>query len=395
MAISPKIGFVEEDGFDKEQVFIVAGGHFIHDVYSAFLAPLLPLLIEKFSLTLAMAGSLSAFMLSPALLNPLIGRWADKSNTRLFVVFAPAVTATLMSMMGLATNYYALAAILVVAGVSVAAFHSPAPAMVASFSGKRVGKGMGWFMAGGELGRTLGPLIAVWAASLWTLEGMARVALLGWATSFILFFRLKNISLEKTQESDLREILPKFRSVFLPLASIIFFRTFMTVSMTTYLPVFMNRKGSTLLLAGGSLSIMESTGVLGALWIGSISDKVGRKTVFLVASIASFFLMLAFLHVDGWLLVPVLLAFGFTSLSLGPVFLALIQDHFPNHRSAANGAYMFLVFLLRSLGMLLVGILGDRIDLETTFLISAFVSLLVIPGILLLPPEPKVAQSSE
>ena len=377
-----------EDEFQKEQVFIVAGGHFVHDIYSAFLAPLLPLLIEKFSLSLAMAGSLSAFMQVPALLNPLIGRLADKSNTRYFVVFAPGVTATLMSMMGLATSYYALAAILVVAGVSVASFHSPAPAMVASFSGKRVGKGMGWFMAGGELGRTLGPLIAVWAASTWTLEGMARVAVLGWATSFILFFRLKDISLEKTRENDLREILPKFRSVFLPLASMLFFRTFMTVSMTTYLPVFMKGKGATLWLAGASLSIMESAGVLGALWIGSISDKVGRKKVFLVASVTSFLLMLAFLRLDGWMLVPVLLAFGFTSLSLGPVFLALIQDHFPNHRSAANGAYMFLAFLLRSVGMLLVGILGDKIGLETAFLLSALVSLLVIPGILLLPPDP-------
>ncbi len=376
-----------EGRFRKEQVFIIAGGHFIHDVYSAFLAPLLPLLIEKFSLTLAMAGSLSAFMQVPALLNPLIGRLADRSNTRYFVVFAPAVTATLMSVMGVASSYYALAAILIVAGISVASFHSPAPAMVASFSGRRVGKGMGWFMAGGELGRTLGPLLAVWAASTWTLEGMARVAVLGWVTSLVLFFRLDDISLKKTERKDLREILPKFRSVFLPLASVLFFRTFMTVSMTTYLPVFMNGKGASLWLSGASLSIMESAGVLGALWIGSFSDKVGRKKVFLFASVTSFLLMLAFLRLKGWVLIPVLLAFGFSSLSLGPVFLALIQDHFPNHRSAANGAYMFLVFLLRSLAMFLVGSLGDKIGLERTFFLSAFFSLLVIPGIFFLPPD--------
>ncbi|MBT7783794.1 MAG: MFS transporter, partial [Anaerolineae bacterium] len=169
----------EENGFQAEQVFIISSGHFVHDVYSAFLAPLLPLLIEKFSLTLAMAGSLSAIMQSPALLNPLIGRLADKSNARKFVVFAPAVTATIMSAMGFASSYYALLITLVVAGVSVAAFHAPAPAMIARVSGKRVGKAMGWFMAGGELGRTLGPMLAVWAATAWTLEGMLRVAVLG------------------------------------------------------------------------------------------------------------------------------------------------------------------------------------------------------------------------
>lgn len=379
----------EENGFQAEQVFVIASGHFIHDVYSAFLAPLLPLLIEKLSLTLTMAGSLSAFMQIPALLNPIIGRLADKSNARYFVVFAPAVTATLMSAMGLTSNYYSLAVILIVAGASVAAFHAPAPAMVARVSGQRVGKAMGWFMAGGELGRTLGPMIAVWAATTWTLEGMLRVAALGWVTSLILFWRLKEIPIKKRERGGFRKILPKLRAVFLPLTIILFFRTFMTVSMTTYLPLFMNMKGASLWLAGAALSIMESAGVVGALLIGSISDRVGRKSVFLIASISSPLLMIAFLNLSGWLLIPILLALGFTTLSIGPVFLALIQDHFPEHRATANGAYMFLSFFLRSVGMVLVGMAGDKIGLETAFLWSALISFLVLPGIFMLPAEPK------
>lgn len=47
--------------------------HFIHDIYSSFFAPLLPLLVEKFSMTLAQAGFLSTIMQIPALFNPFIG----------------------------------------------------------------------------------------------------------------------------------------------------------------------------------------------------------------------------------------------------------------------------------------------------------------------------------
>lgn len=379
----------EENNFQGEQVLVIAGGHFVHDVYSAFLAPLLPLLIEKLSLTLTMAGSLSAFMQFPALLNPFIGRLADKSNARYFVVFAPAVTATIMSAMGVATSYYALLALLIVAGVSVAVFHAPAPAMVARVAGKRVGKAMGWFMAGGELGRTLGPIIAVWAATTWTLEGMWRITILGWVTSLILFFRLKDIPIEKNEKGGIRKILPKLRAVFLPLTIILIFRTFMTVSMTTYLPIFMNMKGSSLWLAGASLSIMESAGVAGALLIGAISDRVGRKSVFLFSAISSPLLVIAFLNLSGWWLVPLLLAIGFTSLSIGPVFLALIQDHFPENRAAANGTYMFLAFMTRFPTTILVGVVGDKFGLETAFLWSAFLAFLVIPSIFLLPAEPK------
>ena len=380
---------IGENAFQSEQVFIISSGHFVHDVYSAFLAPLLPLLIEKFSLSFAMAGSLSAFMQSPALLNPIIGRLADKSNARYFVVFAPAVTATLMTAMGFASSYYALLALLIVAGISVSAFHAPAPAMIARVSGQRIGKAMGWFMAGGELGRTLGPLLAVWAATAWGLDGMLRVAVLGWATSIILFLRLKDIPIEKREKTGFRKILPKLRAVFIPLMIILLFRTFMIVSMTTYLPIFMNLKGASLWLAGASLSIMESAGVVGALSIGAISDRVGRKSVLLISAILSPLAIIAFLNLSGWLLIPILLLIGFTSLSIGPVFLALIQDHFPEHRAAANGAYMLISFLSRFPATILVGMVGDQFGLENAFLWSALLAFLMAPSVFLLPSESK------
>ena len=381
----------EDNDFQGEQVFVISSGHFVHDVYSAFLVPLLPLLIEKLSLTLTMAGSLSAFMQFPALLNPFIGRLADKSNARYFVVFAPAVTATLMSLMGLAPNYYSLLALLIVVGVSVSSFHAPAPAMIARVSGNRVGKAMGWFMAGGELGRTLGPIFAVWAVTTLTLEGMLRIAVLGWLTSLILFWRLKDIPIEKKEKIGLREVLPKLRAIFLPLAFILLFRTFMTVSMTTYLPIFMNLKGANLWLSGAALSIMESAGVVGALSVGAISDRIGRRSILLFSAIASPIFIIAFLNTSGWLLIPVLLAVGFTSLSVGPVFLALIQDNFPKHRASANGAYMLLAFLTRFPATIIVGLLGDKFGLEKAFLWSALLAFLVIPSIFMLPKEAKEA----
>ena len=41
------------------------------------------------------------------------------------------------------------------AGLSVAAFHATAPVAVAYLSGNRLGRGMGFFMVGGELGRRI------------------------------------------------------------------------------------------------------------------------------------------------------------------------------------------------------------------------------------------------
>src|SRR5512140_3349333 len=115
-----------EEGFETGQVVTLVGGHFIHHLYTAFLAPLLPLIIEKLSLSLTMAGSLTAILQVPGLLNPFIGYLADRVSLRYFVILAPAITATLISSIGFAPNYFSLAVILFVTGICVAAFHAPA-----------------------------------------------------------------------------------------------------------------------------------------------------------------------------------------------------------------------------------------------------------------------------
>lgn len=378
---------VENDTFQTEQVLTISSGHFVHDVYSAFLAPLLPLLIEKMSLTLTLAGSLSAFLQFPAILTPLIGHYADKYNLRYLVIIAPALTATMMSSMGLAPSYVTLSLLLILTGISVAFFHAPAPAMVGQISGQRVGKGMGWFMGGGELARTVGPLAAVWAASTWTLEGMARVMVIGWVTSGLLFWRLRDIPISPRKHGSLQSILPKWRILFLPLLIVIFFRMFMVVPMTTYLPTLMNMNGASLLISGGALAILELAGVAGALLGGTVSDRFGRKPVLAVITIISPLLMIAFLNVSGWLTVPILMLYGFVSISPGPVFLALVQDHFPENRAVSNGLYISINFLLRSLGMLLIGVAGDVIGLQSAFVWGGALSLVGLIGVFMLPRD--------
>ncbi|MEW5873025.1 MAG: MFS transporter [Chloroflexota bacterium] len=371
--------------FQFGQVLPIAAGHFIHDIYTSCVAPLLPVLIEKLSLSLTQAGGLTAIMQIPALLNPFLGYLADRISLRYFVILAPAVTATLISAIGFAPTYFSLAVILFAVGVSVAAFHAPAPAMIARVAGRKVGLGMSLFMAAGEMSRTAGPLLAVWAVSTWTLDGFYRIVVIGWAASLVLFWRLRGVTARPEKPGNLRALLPLLLSLFLPLALVNLFRNFMLECLTTYLPTFMSQRGASLWAAGSALSLLELAGVGGALLSGTISDWMGRKGVLLVMCLSSSALMLAFLYVGGWLVVPVLLLLGFTAISTTPVLLAIVQEHVPNNRAVGNGLYMVIAFLLRPVATLGIGVMGDRLGLHQAYLISALISLLAIPPILALP----------
>jgi FSR family fosmidomycin resistance protein-like MFS transporter len=374
--------------FQGVQVLTIAGAHFVHDTYSAFLAPLLPLVQERLGTSYAGTGSLAIFAQLPSLLNPFLGYLADKVSLRYFVILAPGLTATLFSSLGLAPNYLLLALLLFAAGISIAAFHAPAPAMIGRFAGSRVGKGMSIFMAGGELGRTLGPVIAVAAVSWFTLEGIWRLALVGWAVSALLYVRLRNITVppRTVEPAAIAELWPQIRSVFTVLAWLVTARILLLVSLTTYLPLYASDARSlSLWLSAASLTILEGAGVAGALLSGTLSDRLGRRRMLLILLTLSPIFHLLFVLAPTWAAIPLLIALGLTALAPQPVLLALVQDSFPHHRALGNGIYLALGFLVRAVGIWLVGVLADQIGLQSAFVVAGLLAFLSIPAVFFLP----------
>jgi len=367
----------------------ISGGHFIHDVFSSFLAPLLPPIIERLSLSLTLAGSLSAFQQLPSLINPFLGVAADRSNVYWFAIAAPAVTAMAMSLIGAAPTYTLLVVLLLVAGVSSALWHVPTPVMISHVSGRQIGQGMSLFMLGGELARTVGPLLAVAAVSWWGLDGTWRLIPVGLAASAVLYWRTRRVRAPLPQHtpSSWTETWQELQRVMLPIAGIVAAQGFMAVAMTTFLPTFLASEGASLLFAGGALSILELAGAVGVLTSGTISDRLGRRRVLTIVLIAAPALMLIFLMVKGWAVLPMLLALGFTILSTSPVMMALVQEYGRNHPATANGIYMALSFAGRSLIVILVGAMADWLGLRATFQLCALLGFAGVIFVRLLPRQ--------
>ena len=374
--------------FQTREVLTIATGHFVHDSFTAFVPPLLPLIREKLAADYAAVGGLAIFLQFPSLLQPFIGHAADRISLRYFIILAPATTASLCSMLGLANTYVLLALLLFVVGVSSAVFHAPAPAMIGRISGNRLGTGMSIFMAAGELGRTVGPVVVIAAVSWFGLEGIWRVATFGWLASAFLYWRLQGISARPAEGRvlSIRQLLPAARKVYPPLMWIMASRVLMSISMTTYLPIFMqDMKGYEFEIAGLSLTLLEGAGVVGALTVGTASDWLGRRRILIVLFLLAPMLFLGFLNSSGWLLFAFLLPLGFTMLSPTAVLLAVVQDSFRQNRALANGLFLMANFVIRSPALWLLGSLADRFGLETAFLISGLVAFAGVPAILKLP----------
>jgi FSR family fosmidomycin resistance protein-like MFS transporter len=382
----------EAEPFQTDRVVTISAGHAVHDTYTAFLPPLLPAFIESMSLSKAEAGLLTAFQQAPSLLQPFIGFAADRVSLRYLVILTPAVSATAMSLLGIAPSYAVLAVMLMVAGLSSATLHAVAPVIAGRLSGTRLGRGMGFWMVGGELGRTLGPLAIAAYFVFWPddLSHTPWLMIGGWLTSLLLFVRLRNVEgrpPRSEQGVPWRQVLRIMAPLLVPLTGIILVRSFMSSALTTYLPTFLAEEGAELWLAGISLSVLEAAGVVGALLGGSLSDRFGRRVVLFISLLVTPLLMLLFLAVSGWLRFPLLLAMGLIALSVTPVIMALVQERCPENRALANGTYMSLSFVIRSGVVVIVGVMGDLWGMRLSFMACAFITLLGLPLLLLLPKQ--------
>lgn len=375
--------------FQTGKVALLASSHMLHDIYSSFLAPLRPLLIEKFGITLALASLWDLIMRVPWFLNPFIGIIAERTAPRYFIIVTPAITAIAMSLLGVAPSFTIVCILLFTMGISSAFYHVPAPTMVRRLSGDQTGRGMSFYMFGGELARTAGPLIITASVSWWGLEGTWRLIPFGLVASFILYLKLKDIKISdeikrkdkgKRQEfSSLKKYIPFFSI----LIGFTIFRAIMKSGLTAFLPTFYySERGESLWFANSALAVFQLAGAVGTILSGSISDKIGRRTTLLVISIVSPVMMFLFINASGWLSFVYLIILGVFVFAPGPVLIALVQDRSKDFPVFMNSIYMTVSFVSSALAVFFAGAMGDWLGLEKTYLISSILALGGIPFVL-------------
>jgi len=233
----------KKDGFQNSKVASLSVVHLVHDIYTSFLAPALPKLIESLGMSYGMAGLLAVIQRIPSLFNPLMGIIAERPIAKYMLILSPAITAASMSLIGIAPGYIFLAILLFVSGTSSMMWHIPSPVMIKQLSGKRTGKGMSYYMVGGELARTLGPLIILGVIELWGLEGTWKMMPLGFIASFVLYLNFRKVKINPAnknhQEGNYWTIFKRFMPAFILTGGYTFFMAGVKASLTYYLPTFL------------------------------------------------------------------------------------------------------------------------------------------------------------
>ena len=371
-------------GIQKGNVLLIGFSHFIHDFYTSILTPVSSVLVDNFHLTRLEYGILYAMNQFSHIISPLIGVLADKVQLRYFVILSPAVTCIAMSLLGIAPSYVMLAILLFTAGISSALFHVPTPVMMKKVAGSRTGYGMGVYMIGGEIARTITPLVIAWFLGKYTLDKTVFFIPFGLTASLILFIRLRNVKISQDYQqkarTGIKAVLKKHRSVFLVLAGFLFFRALLKTSLSAYIVIYFNKTlHYSLFWSNFSYFLFQLAGVIGALLFGYFSDKKGRKKILLLLVILTPVSMVLFLAGSGAVIFPALFIAGFFIISTTPVILAIVNSLDAGHPALMNSIFMLLSFSMTSISTIINGLLSDQIGMYNTYITVTVLSCFAIP----------------
>jgi FSR family fosmidomycin resistance protein-like MFS transporter len=153
-------------------------------------------------------------------------------------------------------------------------------------------------------------------------------------------------------------------------------RSWVYVSLITFLPMFFQIKGVDLKSGSLMLTVFLAGGAAAGLYGGHLSDRIGRRIVIAASSLIYPFLAGLLIEVgEPWLWL-LSVASGAALLASFSVTIVLAQELLPRHVGLASGLVLGLSFGTGGLGTALSGYLADMIGLHQTGWILAFAPLL-------------------
>jgi FSR family fosmidomycin resistance protein-like MFS transporter len=379
--------------FQPRIVNLITLAHFFHDMYPAFLAPMIPLLTDKFGFSLFLAGFLQPLQRLFSLSQPVVGYYADRTSVRLFLVITPVTTALVSCTLGIAPNTLVVMLLLLASGLSSAMFHAPGIAAVATSSGRRAGLGMSCFMAGGDIGRSIGPIVVVFLIHYFGLRGTALAFIPAAAIGVVTFFGMPPIRLQQKPRTrrDLFGALRTQGPVLRRLLSVVMVRGLILNAFALFIAEYLTTRGESLTYAGIATSIFFFAGVIGGFVGGTLSDRTGRRPIILFSLICSTPPLFLFTILRGIPSLVALFIAGLVLLCTNPVTLAAMQEILPNDRATGAGLAITAEYTISALGTIVCGLIADHVGLPHVIQFLTIIPLLGVPLALRLPETREVA----
>ncbi|HXS54686.1 MAG TPA: MFS transporter [Hanamia sp.] len=376
-------------------LFAISVSHLLNDTIQSLIPAIYPLIKTNYHLSFSQIGLITlTFQLAASLLQPFVGMFTDKKPQPYSL--AMGMGFTLLGLVGLSmsNNFHLILISVALVGVGSSIFHPESSRMAHAAAGVQPGLAQSIFQLGGNMGSSIGPLLAAWIivphgqfSIIWfSLMAMLAIFILtkvgNWYKSYLVRIKVR----QRQVETVIKPTFPKNKIIYSVaiLLVLIFSKYFYMASLTSYFTFYMiNKFGVSIQASQIYLFIFLFSVAAGTLIGGPVGDRFGRKYViwFSILGTAPFALMLPYANLfwTGVLIVPI----GIILASAFSAILVYAQELIPGKVGLVAGLFFGFAFGMGGIGSALLGNLADKTSITYVFHICSFLPLIgIITGFL-------------
>jgi FSR family fosmidomycin resistance protein-like MFS transporter len=362
--------------------------HLLNDTIQSLLPAIYPLLKSAFQLSYVQIGLITlTFQMTASVLQPAVGFYTDRRPRPFSLAIGMGVTLAGLVLLARAERFPAILIAGAFVGMGSSVFHPEASRIAKVASGGRHGLSQSIFQVGGNLGTSIGPLLAAiiivphgQRSILWfTLLALAGIVVLQrvgtWYSRLLRSGAATGLGAPVWRHPDLTPA-RVVRSVVV-LLILVFSKYFYLSSMTNYYTFYLITKFHLSVRdADIGLFVFLFSVAAGTIIGGPLGDRYGRKYVIWasILGVAPFTLTLPHLGLPATIICSV-----FTGVILASAMSAILvyaQELIPGKPGTIAGLFFGFAFGMGGMASAIWGKLADRTSIFFVFQVCAYLPLL-------------------
>ncbi|CAH0257336.1 Fosmidomycin resistance protein [bacteria symbiont BFo1 of Frankliniella occidentalis] len=364
----------------------ISVAHLLNDMIQSLILAIYPLLQSDFSLSFVQIGMITlTYQVTASLLQPLIGYYTDKHPQPWSLPIGMGFTLSGLVLLAMANNFPMVLVAAALVGTGSSVFHPESSRVARMASGGRHGLAQSLFQVGGNLGSSLGPLLAALIIAPYGRGNVAWFSLAALLAIVVLlqigrWYQTQHRASKSHAQSAVSP-LPR-RQVALAISILlvlIFSKYFYLTSLSSYYTFYLMHKfGLTVQSAQLHLFAFLFAVAAGTVIGGPIGDRIGRKRVIWVSilGVAPFTLLLP--HANLWWTGALSVVIGFILASAFSAILVYAQELMPGRIGMVSGLFFGFAFGMGGLGAAVLGLVADHSSIDVVYQICAYLPLLGI-----------------